>query len=439
MKTVVIDNGTEITKCGSNDQDAPQSIFTTLVGRLRMPNVFVGLDIKEYYIGNDAKSKRGILSLKYPMKKGLIENWDDMEKIWQYCLYDQMKLTEHQCPNILLSESSANSIENKIKMMQIMFEKFNISSLYIGNVHSLSMIGCGMANANATVVNFGSDQVVIQPMHQGYPIKHRTKTLEIGSRTLMYYFCRLLTERGYSFSSGLRTAIEEDMFQKLCYVEDHMDYLECETSHFIEATYELPDGQIITIGNERWKTLEPYFDPELIGLEMYGIDELCYCAIMEERDESVRKQLFSNIILTGGNSTFSGFGARIHRYMQKKVQYDVNVNAMERIQNDKDVNSSEKFGYNEELETKRSYLTWKGGAILSSLSLMSEVCIKKEEYEEGNFSSQTNESGLMPNFKIAANSQLFDKHKLFIVNAYVRQLNVIIPDVIVFCIQRFYT
>ena len=249
----------------------------------------------------------------------------------------------------------------------------------------------------------------------------------------------MLTERGYSFSSGERTGIGEDMYRKLCYVQDQMDYFECETSQLRQATYQLPDGQIITIGNERWKALEPYFDPSLIGLETSGIDELCYCAIMEEKAESVRKQLLSNIILTGGNSTFAGFEKRFRESMQKKVQlkYDVYVNAMERIQN-KDVYSMEKFGYNEELKTKRNYLTWRGGAILSSLSLMNEICIKKEEYEEGNFSSQTNESGLMSDVKLLTGSSLFEKHKMFIVNAYVHQSNVIIPDVIVFCIQRFY-
>ena len=371
------------------------------------------------------------------MQKGLIENWDDMEKIWQYCLYNQMKLTEHQSANVLQSESSANSMQNKIKMMQIMFEKFNVSSLYIGNVHSLSLIGCGLANANATVVNFGRDQVICQPMYQGHPIKHKTKALDIGSGTLIHYFFRLLTERGYSFNSGER-CIGEDMYRKLCYVSDQMDYFQCETSQLRQATYELPDGQIITVDKERWKTLEPYFDPNLVGLETNGIDELCYCAIMEEKDESVRKQLLSNIILTGGNSTFSGFEARIHGFMQKKVQHDVCVNVMERIQNNK-ADSSEKFGYNEKLKTKRNYLTWKGGAILSSLSLMNEICIKKEEYEEGNFSSQTNEIGLVSDVKLSAGSSLFEKHKMFIVNAYVHQSNVIIPDVIVFCIQRFYT
>merc|ERR1712228_1012590 len=155
--------------------------------------------------------------------------------------------------------------------------------------------------------------------------------------------------------------------------------------------------------------------------------------LMEEKAESVRKQLLSNIILTGGNSTFSGFETRFRESMQKKVQlkYDVYVNAMERIQN-KDVYSMEKFGYNEELKTKRNYLTWRGGAILSSLSLMNEICIKKEEYEEGNFSSHTKDVTL------SAGSSLFEKHKMFIVNAYVHQSNIAVPDVIVFCIQRFY-
>ena len=78
---IVIDNGSGMCKAGISGQEAPQVSFPAIVGRSKYENI-MGANEKDSYVGDDAMAKRGVLKLSYPIEHGIIENWDDMEKIW---------------------------------------------------------------------------------------------------------------------------------------------------------------------------------------------------------------------------------------------------------------------------------------------------------------------------------------------------------------------
>lgn len=207
---------------------------------------------------------------------------------------------------VLLTEAPLNPKANRERMTQIMFESFSIPAFYVAIQAVLSLYASG--RTSGVVIDSGDGVTHTVPIYEGYSLPHAVLRIDLAGRDLTGWMAKLLMQRGYSFTTSAELEIVRDIKQSLCYVAEDYDkeLKEAESNATLEKEYELPDGQMITVGPERFQCPEALFKPEMLGNEMTGMHLTTYNSIMKT-DIDIRKDLYNNMVMSGGTTMFGKY------------------------------------------------------------------------------------------------------------------------------------
>jgi actin-related protein len=369
-KALVLDTGSGMLKAGFVGDDMPTKVFPSIVGRPRLASVMIGTSHKEYYVGDEAQKKRGVLTLRYPLEHGIVTDWGDMERVWHHAFYNELKVTPEMHP-VLLTEAPLNPKANREHMTRVMFETFRVPALYVAVQAVLSLYASG--RTTGVVMDSGDGVTHVVPVYEGYTISHHVLRHNLAGRDLTAYLANLLTERGIELKSSSELEIVRSIKEQLCYTaydfDAEIDALSSKTkkartsesgSSAIEKPFELPDGSMVTLGSERFRCPEALFQPSLLGKDYSGIHRLTFDCI-DRCDIDIRKELFANIVLSGGTSTFPGLCERMLKELTNLApRAKVKVIA----------------------PPERKYSVWIGGSTLASLTCFQKMWISADDYNE---------------------------------------------------------
>jgi len=356
---IIMDNGTGMMKCGLSGTDAPTVTFASCVGYPKNKAMMTGGN-KEYYVGEEAQQKRGILVLKFPLEHGVITNWDDMEKIWAHTFDNELRVVvggesedDEDVAGVLLTEAPMNPRENRERMTQIMFETFNARRFYVAIQAVLSLYASG--RTTGVVVDCGDGVSHTVPIYEGYSMPHAIQRINLAGRDLTDYICKILTESKINLHTSAERMSAMKIKEELCYVS--MNFEE-EVDNFAgkEKQFELPDMSIVTVHNQIIRCPELMFKPSLDGKEMMGLHELTKKTI-DDCDLDVRKDLLANIVMSGGTTMFPNMPERLQAEVEKLVAEGAKVKVI--------------------APPERMISVWIGGSILASLSTFSRMWINQ--------------------------------------------------------------
>lgn len=359
VEVLVVQIGSCMTRAGFAGDNIPRTVFPTIVGE---PKFYISSLPNILSVGDEAISKRGVLKLSYPIVNGIIMNYEYIEKVFHHVFYKEIKVMPEEHP-IMIVEPILNPKANRERLVKMIFEKFDHPACAFQNTAKLTCFSYG--KTCGIVLQMGSTYSYTLPIHEGQPIYHAIERINIGGNYVTQYLKTLLKEKCSSLLPSREVEVTRDIKENFCFValDFEQALLDSAYTNIYNHDYELPNGNTITLGNERFKTTEVLFKPFLHGKVSRGIHEIVLSSL-SRCPIDLQHDLISNILLGGGNSMFEGLKTRlIHEICKNSPKY------------------CNKVGCIDDPSSERKFRSWVGGSIIASLSKYQKAWFTKESYD----------------------------------------------------------
>ncbi|KAK4267975.1 hypothetical protein QN277_024686 [Acacia crassicarpa] len=427
VSAIVIDLGSHTCKAGYAGEDAPKAVFPSVVGAIdqmdidepdnnteknsassadsknntRNPDSDKIKGKRKLYVGSQSLGyRRDHMEVLSPLKDGIVADWDIVDSIWDHAFRECLLIDPKEHP-MLLAEPSSNTQQQRERTAELMFEKYKVPALFLAKNAVLTSFASG--RATALVVDGGGGSTTVAPVHDGYVLQKAVATSPIGGEFLTDCLMKSLESKGivikprYSFKRKeirpgefqtvdvdfpnttesyklyCQRVIASDIKECVCRAPD-TPYDESAYSNIPMTSYELPDGQTIEIGADRFKTPDVLFNPSLVqtipGMESFaemsssvrGLPQMVIESI-NRCDVDIRRELFSGILLAGGTASMQQLKERLEKDLLEESPQAARVKVLASGN-----------------ATERS--VWIGGSILASLGSFQQMWFSKSEYEE---------------------------------------------------------
>jgi actin-related protein len=325
VTTVVFTHGSSRCTVGFGHRCSPCSSFATVVGvprhryRHREPVIPAPPSATEegYFVGDAALAQSGICRLAHPIEWGILCSWDHMETIWRHAFYSELRVPPADCC-ALLTEAAISPRASRERMTQIFFEVFEARALFLTTKEALTLLATGRSTGIVLSIGVG---VLAVPIYEGHTLPYAIRNpRELpNGHFVTDYMMKLLAERGHDFTSSAHREVAREIKERFCYVAADFQAELGKDVTSVQTGYELSDGQVITIGRERFQCPEILFQPSLMGCEGSGIHRYTWASITM-CDVSVRGAMLQNVVLAGGCSLFPGMAERFRSDIQALAQ-----------------------------------------------------------------------------------------------------------------------
>jgi len=306
------------------------------------------------------------------VENGIVKDWEGMKHLWNHTFYDKLKIDPKE-RRILLTEPPMNPKANQKNMLENMFEKYQFAGAKVSIQAMLVLYAQGLLTG--VVLDSGDGVTHIVPVWEGICPPLLIKRLNVAGRHITRYLIKLLQVRGYAFNRTADFETVRQIKEKLCYVGVELDIekrLALETTTLIQK-YELPDGRVIKLGQERYEAPEVLFQPGLIDCEGDGASDMLFNMI-QEADIDLRQDFYKHIVLSGGSTMYPGLPSRLEKDMKDLY--------LTRILKG-DEKKLAKFKLRIEDPPRRKHMVFLGGSVLADIMKdKDEFWISKAEWAE---------------------------------------------------------